>query len=261
VREEGGLATLKELREKFGEKNVTFVRCDVTKPEQFTRLFDSCESYFGVSCIDLLVNNAGINTNLGWRKCMEVNIIGVMNGTEIALERMKKQPGKGTIVNIASMAGIGNGFSEESVSYFVSKHGVVTLTRTLNASFQESGVEVKALCPAWADTEIVSGVAGDDRKAVVNKTVAKHGGLMTVEFVAEGFHSLLTECPRGSVLGAINKYPYFIIPDTSETMVKMLVIMGLLMNKLTGATTIRVGDYKKVMAVMILVLILLAYIF
>ena len=58
----------------------------------------------------------------------------------------------------------------------------------------------------------------------------------------------------------------------------MLVMMGLLMNKLTGATTIQVnlvpnppeiinylklqvGDYKKVMALMILVLILLAYIF
>ena len=37
VREEGGLATLKELREKFGEKKVTFVQCDVTKPEQFAR--------------------------------------------------------------------------------------------------------------------------------------------------------------------------------------------------------------------------------
>ena len=54
------------------------------------RLFNSCESYFGVPCVDLLVNNAGINSNLGWRKCMDVNIIGVMNGTEIALERMRK---------------------------------------------------------------------------------------------------------------------------------------------------------------------------
>ena len=138
------------------------------------RLFDSCESYFGVPCVDLLVNNAGINANLGWRKCMEVNIIGVMNGTEIALERMKKQPKKGTIVNIASMAGIGNGeaplpqvsclllkcypgFSEESVSYFVSKHGVVTLTRTLNASFQESGMfsghsfELSDFLPSWQE--------------------------------------------------------------------------------------------------------------
>ena len=25
-----------------------------------------------MECIDLLVNNAGINTNMGWRKCMEV---------------------------------------------------------------------------------------------------------------------------------------------------------------------------------------------
>ena len=58
------------------------------------RLFDECEAYFKVctikmavnglnllkwmrlrlqvDCIDLLVNNAGINTNLGWKKCMEV---------------------------------------------------------------------------------------------------------------------------------------------------------------------------------------------
>merc|ERR1712226_1565870 len=141
VREEGGLATLKELREKFGEN--------------------------------------------------------------IVKQRMKKQPKKGTIVNTASMAGIMTGFAEDALPYFVSKHGVVTLTRTLNASFQESGVEVKALCPAWADTEIVSGVSGDERKAVVNKIVAKHGGLMTVEYVAEGFYSLLTDCPRGSVLGAV----------------------------------------------------------
>ena len=35
----------------------------------------SCANAFvcQVKCIDLLVNNAGINTNLGWRKCMEVS--------------------------------------------------------------------------------------------------------------------------------------------------------------------------------------------
>merc|ERR1711973_155045 len=37
VREEGGLATLEELREKFGKEKVTFVQCDVTKQEQFTK--------------------------------------------------------------------------------------------------------------------------------------------------------------------------------------------------------------------------------
>merc|ERR1711970_249977 len=242
VREEGGLATLKELREKFGAEKVTFVQCDVTKPEQFSKLFDECEAFFKV-------------------KCMEVNIIGVMTGTEIALERMKKQPKKGTIVNTASMAGIMTGFAEDALSYFVSKHGVVTLTRTLNASFHESGVEVKAICPSWADTEIVSGVDGDERKDTINKLVKSHGGLMTTEFVAEAFFSLLTECPRGSVMGVINKMPYLVIPNTSELMVRMMVMMGLAVRKITGRQTIQVGDFKMFFAVLLLLFLLLAYIF
>ena len=30
-----------------------------------------------------------------------------------------------------------------------------------------SGVEVKAICPSWADTEIVSGVDGEERKVMI----------------------------------------------------------------------------------------------
>ena len=30
-----------------------------------------------------------------------------------------------------------------------------------------SGVEVKAICPSWADTEIVSGVDGEERKVII----------------------------------------------------------------------------------------------
>merc|ERR1712141_367021 len=266
VREEGGLATLNELREKFGAEKVTFVQCDVTKPEEFSKLFDECEAYFKVECIDLLVNNAGINTNMGWRKCMEVNIIGVMTGTEIALERMKKQTKKGTIVNTASMAGIMTGFAEDAMGYFVSKHGVVQLTRTLNKSFHDSGVEVKALCPSWADTEIVSGVGdgmedGAERKSAVNKIVNAMGGLMTTEYVAEAFFSLLTECPRGSVMACMKKVPYFVIPDSSELLVRMMVMMALVIRKVTGAQTIQVGDFKKFLAALFVLFLFLAYIF
>ena len=83
---EVGEKTLLELREKFGKENVYFEACDVTDEKQFKNLFDKAEEFFNVSCIDVLVNNAGINTNLGWRKCMEVNIMAVMMGTEIAME-------------------------------------------------------------------------------------------------------------------------------------------------------------------------------
>jgi len=84
---------------------------------------------------------------------------------------------------------------------------------------------------------------------------------MTTEYVAEAFFSLVTECPRGSVMGCINKVPYFVIPDISELMVRMMIIMGLVTRKITGAQTIQVGDFKKFFAVMVLLFVLLAYIF
>merc|ERR1719239_2096118 len=197
LREDTGLAIVAEFCAKFGPDRAHFVQCDVTKDTDLDNLLSSATALFGQR-VDIFVNNAGINTNWGWRKCMEVNILAVMSATEIALERMKKQPKKGTIVNTASMAGIMAGFAEDSLAYFVSKHGVVTLTRTLNKCFHESGVEVKAICPSWADTEIVSGVDGEERKT------------------------------------AINKMPYFVIPDTSELMVRMMVMMGLVIRKITG---------------------------
>ena len=78
------------MKERFGNNNVCFIKCDVTKEDEFQNLFDKAEEFFKVKCIDILVNNAGINTNLGWRKCMDVNIMGVMLGSEMAMDRMIK---------------------------------------------------------------------------------------------------------------------------------------------------------------------------
>ena len=103
VNKDKGEAALCELQEKFGAENVHFVSCDVTSDEQFRNLFNKTEEYFKAGCVDILVNNAGINTNYGWRKCMNVNIMAVMNGTEIALERMTKSGKPCQIINTASM--------------------------------------------------------------------------------------------------------------------------------------------------------------
>ena len=88
--QENGEKTMAEMRERFGDGSVCFVKCDVTKEEEFANLFDKAEEFFKVKCIDILVNNAGINTNFGWRKCMDVNIMAVMMGSEMAMERMIK---------------------------------------------------------------------------------------------------------------------------------------------------------------------------
>ena len=53
--------------------------------------------------VDIFVNNAGINTNWGWRKCMEVNILAVMSATEKALEAMKNRNGDITRIAVYSI--------------------------------------------------------------------------------------------------------------------------------------------------------------
>ena len=55
-------------------KIVWFCRCDVTKQEDLVALYDGCEEYFKTK-VDIFCNNAGINTALGWRKCMDINIV------------------------------------------------------------------------------------------------------------------------------------------------------------------------------------------
>ena len=98
-----GEATLKELQEKYGKERISFVSCDVTNEEEIRNLFDKAEWYFSVDCVDIFANNAGINCNAGWRKCMTVNIISVMNGAEIAMERMKRSSKTCQIINTSSL--------------------------------------------------------------------------------------------------------------------------------------------------------------
>jgi len=183
VREDTGLGTLKEFGDRFGQENVHFVKCDVTKDEEIVNLYDSCEAHFNRK-VDIFCNNAGINHLMGWRKCMQIDIMAVMAGTEIAMERMSLEKGGqgGLIVNTASLAGIVKGFGIDSSSYFVAKHGVVTLTRTLGQDIatKKNGVEHICICPAFADTAIIENV-GPSRE-----TLEKRAGIMTLSETYEG---------------------------------------------------------------------------
>lgn len=240
---EVGEKTLVELREKFGKENVYFEACDVTDEKQFKNLFDKAEEFFNVSCIDVLVNNAGINTNLGWRKCMEVNIMAVMMGTEIAMERMRKSPKKGEIINVASMAGFGPGLNEEMVGYTVSKTGVVALTRTMAKDIARHGVVTKCICPSWTDTEIVSSVNADF-KVAVEKSVKQLKGIMTPEHVAEGFYRLVTECENGSAMAIMPNIPYMLVPDYNVfPMITSMALTSKFLGKLMEPRVVTVNHH------------------
>ena len=223
VNEAKGKETLEEFGKKFRKDQVYFIQCDVTKQNQFLNLYEQTEKHFKKD-VELLVNNAGISPELGWRKCMDVNIYGVMIGMEIALEKMSKSSCKGTIVNCASLAGCVTGstglLGGGAASYYASKHACVSVSRDSANEFENNGVVVKCLCPAYANTAIIK-LSDPEKQARMDKKV-KEIGLLEPREVADGFYRLVTQCKNGSVMAVIKDYPAFLIPDYN-----MAIVLGL----------------------------------
>lgn len=121
---------------------------------------------------DVLVNNAGISlicpaeeTTLDqWQRVMAINLAGPFLLSR-ALGKQMLERGQGSIVNVASIAGL-RGVIHRT-AYNASKHGLIGLTRTLAAEWGGRGVRVNAVCPGWIKTEMDiadqgSGAYGDD---------------------------------------------------------------------------------------------------
>ena len=243
---EAGMSTYEEFKTAYGIKNVCYVKCDVTVQKEFTNLFDEAEKYFQVECVDILVNNAGINTNFGWRKCIEVNLMGVMIGCEIALERMRKYPKKGSVINVGSLAGLLPGGGEFTAAYNLTKAAVINLTRTLANEFHYHGVSNKAILLAWADTDVMSfsEKMPSHLRDSVRKSVDACGGLMTTDYVAEGFHQLVSGCDNGSIMMVLKNTPYTLIPDNAQSSLRQMVIKAKILGKVCRKDFVTEKDLK-----------------
>jgi NAD(P)-dependent dehydrogenase (short-subunit alcohol dehydrogenase family) len=110
--------------------------------------------------MDMLVNNAGIGAAADardmtpeiWRRVIDVNLAGVVNGCQAAWLRMAEAR-EGHIVNIASAFGLLPG--PLYAAYAATKHGVVGLSRSLRAEGRALGIRVTAVCPGFIRTRIL----------------------------------------------------------------------------------------------------------
>jgi NAD(P)-dependent dehydrogenase (short-subunit alcohol dehydrogenase family) len=137
---------------------------DVTSEADVAALADRVDERFGQ--VDVLVNNAGIacispaeETPVDlWRQVMEVNLTGPFLLCQ-AFGRRMLAAGSGSIVNIASVAGL-FGVADRA-AYNTSKHGLVGLTRTLAVEWGGRGVRVNAVCPGWVKTPMDDASQGE----------------------------------------------------------------------------------------------------
>lgn len=152
---------LKRAADELGV--TTFARLDVTDPDSFRDFLDLVETQFGP--LDVLVNNAGImptghaheEDDAMTRRQVEINVLGVIFGTKLALQRMLPRSA-GHIINTASLAG------ELAVpglaTYCGTKFAVIGFTEAARLEYRKSGVQLSTVRPTFTNTELVAGTAG-----------------------------------------------------------------------------------------------------
>jgi 3-oxoacyl-[acyl-carrier protein] reductase len=120
--------------------------------------------------LDVLVNNAGGHEDAilammpveKWRRVIEANLDGVFYGCQAVLPTMVGQR-QGRIINVASVSAWLAPAGQ--TNYAAAKAGVLALTQSLAKEVARIGITVNAVCPGYIETESLSAMDAEQRKA------------------------------------------------------------------------------------------------
>ena len=153
--------------------------------------------------IDILVNNAGLTWGAPaetmpferWKQVIDANITGTFLMSQVVGRHMLER-GKGSIVNVASIAGFGGG-QLQTVGYNSSKAAVINLTRSFAIEWAARGIRVNAIAPGMFPTRMTAAII-ERGEAIYNATtplgrIGKTGEIApTVLFLASEGASYIT---------------------------------------------------------------------
>jgi cyclopentanol dehydrogenase len=174
IADEAGQALEREVRQAGGDAR--YRRLDVTLEDDWRAAV--AETVRDLGRLDILVNNAGIvprnapieeRTVEEWDRTMAVNARGVFLGTRTAIPAMR-QAGGGSIVNISSVAAIGQCQLMEA-AYAASKGAVRIFTKVTAAQYAREGIRCNSVHPGPIDTGLLRDVWSNPE--VLNRRLAR----------------------------------------------------------------------------------------
>ncbi len=134
------------------------VPLDVTDPASVREAVRVAETELGP--VSILINNAGValdkpvfeQDEADWDRVLDTNLKGAWLMAQEAAAHMVELGHGGSIVNIASIMGLGG--ASHLAPYCASKGGMISLTQALAVELARHDIRVNALAPGYIETEM-----------------------------------------------------------------------------------------------------------
>jgi 3alpha(or 20beta)-hydroxysteroid dehydrogenase len=167
---EGAKTVLTDVLDAEGEAlaaeigaDALFVHLDVSSERDWQQALAAARARFGIP--QVLVNNAGIYRTMPleqistaeYMKVVSINQLGCFLGMRTCAAPMR-EAGGGSIVNIASTAGIEG--VERALHYTATKHAVIGMTKVAALELGPARIRVNAVCPGAMATPLIAEVYG-----------------------------------------------------------------------------------------------------
>ena len=153
------LEEVAEAARARGAEVITRV-ADLTDTATVIRLYEEADDLTGG--LDIVHNNAGIMTGEPdfpdtimekMISVIQLNLLAMMVGSKVAIDRMRGAGRPGVIINTSSVAAFG--VMPADPAYSTSKVGILRFTECCKPLHEAFNIRVMAVCPGITDTRIV----------------------------------------------------------------------------------------------------------
>lgn len=201
-RNEESLTQSRCLLEKVADngKSIDYFLWDQESLNNINNMFDQAITMFDNRQLDILINNAGIFTDvdrkrkfrtvgkMDFERIFRINFESTYLITQRGVQHMLEFHKKGSIINIASVCGITSEFMH--TPYGLSKAEVVELTKLLGDQYKDSDIHIVGIAPGtvvtglseWKENDNIAYKGNYLKRAVIPEEIAALAAFLSSKY-------------------------------------------------------------------------------